>query len=437
MARCVAQEVYAAHAGPITRCRFSPSGANIASASADGSISPPFPFPTSMSPRLPSPLNSLIIHCRIWEPEISVGAAEGRGDAGVVVRGQRDAAILGDAPVQALEWDAKSDRLLLAGLADGHVKVWNAHSKHMLSDAPHPQPYTRLLDIRSSPSEHLFACAAAAFDHPHHSPPLTSSLQPTPLRASLARQPLPPPAPHGCISLWSLRTMSLQGYLPLGESPPLITSICLNHNGRMLAAAAADGTLRLFDVNAASQIACWPVTLPGSSPSSSSSSSSSHLLSPAVCVRFLWDHSSLFSLSASGQVRSLLRFSLPPLLPSSASPFLRFSLPPLLPSSASPFLRFSLPPLLPSSASPFLRYSSPLPPACLPLRLHSLCSFAPPASSLPPNHCLYFVSAHKLVPSEVWCGVCQFSMLFLLLSPPSRPSPPIPPSLPSVPCFHR
>ncbi|GJP37480.1 hypothetical protein CLOM_g21880 [Closterium sp. NIES-68] len=70
----------------------------------------------------------------------------------------------------------------------------------------------------------------------------------------------------------------------------------------LLLAAPDDWTL-WFDVNAASQIACWPVTLPGVSPSSSASSSASASpLSPAVCVRFLWDHSSLFSLSASGQI---------------------------------------------------------------------------------------------------------------------------------------
>ncbi|KAJ0100307.1 hypothetical protein Patl1_20269 [Pistacia atlantica] len=35
--------------------------------------------------------------------------------------------------------------------------------------------------------------------------------------------------------------------LPLGEDPPAITSLCFNHNGKILAAAAVDGMIHMFE----------------------------------------------------------------------------------------------------------------------------------------------------------------------------------------------
>ncbi|KAF0932396.1 hypothetical protein E2562_010313 [Oryza meyeriana var. granulata] len=34
--------------------------------------------------------------------------------------------------------------------------------------------------------------------------------------------------------------------LPLGEDPPAITSVCLNHNGKILAASATDGMIHIY-----------------------------------------------------------------------------------------------------------------------------------------------------------------------------------------------
>lgn len=36
--------------------------------------------------------------------------------------------------------------------------------------------------------------------------------------------------------------------LPLGEDPPAITSLCFNHNGKILAAAATDGMIHMFGI---------------------------------------------------------------------------------------------------------------------------------------------------------------------------------------------
>lgn len=36
--------------------------------------------------------------------------------------------------------------------------------------------------------------------------------------------------------------------LPLGEDPPAITSLCFNHNGKILAASATDGMIHMFGI---------------------------------------------------------------------------------------------------------------------------------------------------------------------------------------------
>jgi hypothetical protein len=36
--------------------------------------------------------------------------------------------------------------------------------------------------------------------------------------------------------------------LPLGEDPPAITSVCFNHNGKILAASATDGMIHMFGI---------------------------------------------------------------------------------------------------------------------------------------------------------------------------------------------
>jgi hypothetical protein len=36
--------------------------------------------------------------------------------------------------------------------------------------------------------------------------------------------------------------------LPLGEDPPAITSLCFNHNGKILAASSTDGMIHMFGI---------------------------------------------------------------------------------------------------------------------------------------------------------------------------------------------
>lgn len=46
--------------------------------------------------------------------------------------------------------------------------------------------------------------------------------------------------------------------LPLGKDPPAVTSLSFNHNGKLLAAAATDGMIHMFDMSAGQQVTGWP-----------------------------------------------------------------------------------------------------------------------------------------------------------------------------------
>ena len=53
------------------------------------------------------------------------------------------------------------------------------------------------------------------------------------------------------------RALTCVASLPLGAAAPCAHELAFNHNGKMLAAAGADGEIRLFDVNASRLVAKW------------------------------------------------------------------------------------------------------------------------------------------------------------------------------------
>ncbi|KAI6672409.1 hypothetical protein NL676_000315 [Syzygium grande] len=48
------------------------------------------------------------------------------------------------------------------------------------------------------------------------------------------------------LTVWNMKTWKAMTVLPLGEDPPAITSLCFNHNGKILAASATDGMIHMF-----------------------------------------------------------------------------------------------------------------------------------------------------------------------------------------------
>ncbi|KAL4578138.1 hypothetical protein LXL04_014257 [Taraxacum kok-saghyz] len=220
------QETFLGHTSPISCCRFSTSGDNIASASVDGTV-------------------------RVWTYDSSTSAS-------------RNATIYCGAEIMSLEWDCKSDRLLLIGTADGGIKAWNVDAKRVVCDLTTTDSFPSVLDLKCSPVEPLFVSAAA------------SRRNGTNFIDKLG---------FASLTVWNMRTWKPMTVLPLGKDPPAITSLCFNHNGKILAAAATDGMIHMFDMSAGLQITGWPAH---------DSGISSVLFGP--------DETSIFSLGTDGKV---------------------------------------------------------------------------------------------------------------------------------------
>ncbi|KAL8544162.1 hypothetical protein ACS0TY_004626 [Phlomoides rotata] len=195
----VFQDTFLGHTSPISCSRFSASGDNIASASIDGTV-------------------------RIWTYDSSAPTS-------------RNATIYCGAEIMSLEWDCKSDRLLLIGTSDGGIKAWNVDSKRVVCDLNTTQAYPSILDLKCSPVEPIFVSAAA------------SGRQDTGSVDDLG---------FASLTVWNMRTWKAMTVLPLGKDPPAITSLSFNHNGKILAAAATDGLIHMFDMSAGQQVTGWP-----------------------------------------------------------------------------------------------------------------------------------------------------------------------------------
>ncbi|KAI3855277.1 hypothetical protein MKW92_028759, partial [Papaver armeniacum] len=197
------QETFLGHTSPISRCRFSASGNNIASASVDGTV---------------------IIFFLIWTYDSSSPTT-------------RNATIYCGSEIMSLDWECRSDRLLLIGTADGGIKAWNVDAKRVVCDLSTTASFPSVLDLKCSPVEPIFVSAAASRGHG------SSNLD----RMGFAS-----------LTVWNMKTWKAMSVLPLGEDPPAITSLCFNHNGKILAASATDGMIHMFDMAAGLQITGWP-----------------------------------------------------------------------------------------------------------------------------------------------------------------------------------
>uniref|UniRef100_A0A0E0HC39 Anaphase-promoting complex subunit 4-like WD40 domain-containing protein n=1 Tax=Oryza nivara TaxID=4536 RepID=A0A0E0HC39_ORYNI len=150
------------------------------------------------------------------------------------------------------------------GTANGGIKAWNADAKRVVCDLSTSKDFPSVLDLKCSPVEPVFVSAAASrrpgstiFD-----------------RTGFAS-----------LTVWHMKTWKPLTVLPLGEDPPAITSVCFNHNGKILAASATDGMIHMFDMSAGLQITGWPAH---------DSPVSSVLFGPA--------ETSIFSLGSDGKI---------------------------------------------------------------------------------------------------------------------------------------
>ncbi|KAK4773073.1 hypothetical protein SAY87_028092 [Trapa incisa] len=220
------QETFLGHTNPITRCCFSASGNNIASASVDGTV-------------------------RIWTYDSSTSPS-------------RNATIYCGAEIMSLDWECKSDRLLLIGTAGGGIKAWNVDAKRVVCDLSSTEAFPSVMDIKCSPVEPIFVSA---------------SVSGRPSLGYIDNLGL------ASLTVWNMRTWKAMTVLPLGEDPPAITSLCFNHNGKILAASATDGMIHMFDMSAGLQITGWPAHD-----------------SPISSLLFGSDETSIYSLGSDGKV---------------------------------------------------------------------------------------------------------------------------------------
>uniref|UniRef100_A0A7N2RAG9 Uncharacterized protein n=1 Tax=Quercus lobata TaxID=97700 RepID=A0A7N2RAG9_QUELO len=189
------QETFLGHTSPISRCRFSASGNNIASASIDGTV-------------------------RIWTYDSSTLQLRHQEMRPFIV-GQRSCHLTGSVNLTA--W------YLLIGTADGGIKAWNVDAKRVVCDLSTTEAFPSVLDLKCSPVEPIFVSAAASKGN-------GSSYNDNLGFASL--------------TVWSMKTWEavVRDFLPLGKDPPAITSLCFNHNGKILAASATDGMIHMFGI---------------------------------------------------------------------------------------------------------------------------------------------------------------------------------------------
>ncbi|KAH1230619.1 WD repeat-containing protein 91 [Glycine max] len=164
------QETFLGHTGPISRCCFSASGNNIASASLDGTV-------------------------RIWTYDTSTPVS-------------RNATIYCGTEILSLDWECTSD---------GCIKAWNVDAKRVVCDLNTTEAFPSVLDIKCSPVEPIFVSAAASGGAGSN---YIDNLG------------------FASLTVWNMKTWKAMTVLPLGEDPPAITSLCFNHNGKILAASA-------------------------------------------------------------------------------------------------------------------------------------------------------------------------------------------------------
>uniref|UniRef100_A0A4W3IBW7 WD repeat-containing protein 91 n=1 Tax=Callorhinchus milii TaxID=7868 RepID=A0A4W3IBW7_CALMI len=190
----LSQEEYAEHHSSIMHCRVDCSGRRVASLDIDGVV-------------------------KVWSLTPPM---------------QTKATIMSKSPLLSLEWATKPDRLLLLGSAVGIVRLYDTEAKKSLYELTIDESCPRILSLACSPSGMSFVCCSAA-------PSIRTG---TVLETGGKGLNLVP----GKLLLWDTKTMKQQHLFCLDPDPIAINCTAFNHNGNLLVTGAADGIIRLFDM---------------------------------------------------------------------------------------------------------------------------------------------------------------------------------------------
>ncbi|TSK72057.1 WD repeat-containing protein 91 [Bagarius yarrelli] len=199
----LSQEEYGEHHSSIMHCRVDSSGRKVASLDVDGVV-------------------------KVWSFNPIM---------------QTKATIMSKSPLLSLEWATKPDRLLLLGSGVGTVRLYDTEAKKNLYEMSIDEAHPRILSLACSPSGTSFVCSAAA--------PVarSSSMSET---APRLMQPI-----SGQLLLWDTKTVKQQLQFALEPGPVAVNCIAFNHNGNLLVTGAADGIIRLFDMQRYESVMSW------------------------------------------------------------------------------------------------------------------------------------------------------------------------------------
>uniref|UniRef100_A0A669PTN4 WD repeat-containing protein 91 n=1 Tax=Phasianus colchicus TaxID=9054 RepID=A0A669PTN4_PHACC len=193
----LSQEEYGEHHSSIMYCRVDCSGRRVASLDVDGVI-------------------------KVWSFNPIM---------------QTKASSISKSPLLSLEWATKRDRLLLLGSGVGTVRLYDTEAKKNLCEISIDEDMPRILSLACSPSGASFVCSAAAQSPISH---MDFSVV-TSGGKSMNQVP-------GKLLLWDTKTMKQQLQFSLEPEPIAINCTAFNHNGNLLVTGAADGIVRLFDM---------------------------------------------------------------------------------------------------------------------------------------------------------------------------------------------
>ncbi|XP_076614505.1 WD repeat-containing protein 91 [Chaetodon auriga] len=197
----LSQEEYGEHHSSIMHCRVDCSGRRVASLDVDGVI-------------------------KVWSFNPIM---------------QTKATIMSKSPLLSLEWATKPDRLLLLGSGVGTVRLYDTDAKKNLYEMNIEETHPRILSLACSPSGSSFVCSAAAVSR-------SGSCD------SVPRLPIPV---SGQLLLWDTKTVKQQLQFSLEPEPVAINCTAFNHNGNLLVTGAADGVIRLFDMQRYESAMSW------------------------------------------------------------------------------------------------------------------------------------------------------------------------------------
>ncbi|XP_032893665.1 WD repeat-containing protein 91 isoform X2 [Amblyraja radiata] len=190
----LSQEEYAEHHSSIMHCRVDCSGRRVASLDVDGVV-------------------------KVWTFNPTM---------------QTKATIMSKSQLISLEWATKPDRLLLLGSGVGTVRLYDTDAKKSLYELTIDESYPRILSLACSPDGTSFVCSSAA-------PSIKLSTVPDIGEKGVNLVP-------GNLLLWDTKTMKQQHQFSLDPEPIAINCTAFSHNGNLLVSGAADGIIRLFDM---------------------------------------------------------------------------------------------------------------------------------------------------------------------------------------------